>query len=200
MLRGCFDPVGRHRRARFNRSSRLFPPLWLCFVPRYKIILQSPTSNANSIVSQRSTWNACESVRAEVCRATCALPCRWSVKELPNWRPARAFRFTAAPWQDTHAHKYTQLVISALRLCDFSKHVIARSRVGVEGLASHVRLSPSDHSSEARKSAAVSETQRADWSQIGTRPSNQRDMLCYVVELKRVYYRPQINYLRQQQQ
>lgn len=164
------------------------------------MILQSPTSNANSIVSQRSTWNACESVRAEVCRATCALPCRWSVKELPNWRPARAFWFTAAPWQDTHAHKYIQLVISALRLCDFSKHVIARSRVGVEGLASHVRLSPSDHSSEVRKSAAVSETQRADWSQIGTRPSNQRDMLCYVVELKRVYYRPQINYLRQQQQ
>lgn len=44
----------------------------------------------------------------------------------------------------------------------------------IQGLAAHVRLSPSDHSSEVRKSAVAPETQRADWSRIGTRPPNQR--------------------------
>lgn len=106
------------------------------------------------------------------------------LKELSDWRPAGHVSAShSALAEHIHTHTHTQLVILSVRLCEFSTHAI-------QGLAAHVRLSPSDHSSEPRKSAVAPESRRTDWSRIGTRPPNQRDVLCYIVEAKPAYYGP----------
>ena len=116
---------------------------------------------------------------------TCALSCRWRIKELSNWRPASTFWFTSALPEHTHTRARTNTYTHtnthtvghfSVRLCDFSTHVIqAWQRMsGCLPAITHLRR---ENQQWPRK------TRRADWSQIGTRPPNQRDMPGHIVEL-----------------
>ena len=85
-----------------------------------------------------------------------------------------------APCQNTHTHTHTQIHTVghfSVRLCDFSTHAIqAWQRMsGCLPVITHLRR---ENQQWPRK------TRRTDWSQIGTRPPNQRDMPGHIVESK----------------
>lgn len=86
--------------------------------------------------------------------------------------------------EHTHIHKIIHTVGHfSMRLCDFPTHAIwAWQRMsGCLPAITHLKR---------ENQQRPPETQRADWSQIGTRTPNQRDMLGYIVESERAYYSP----------
>ena len=125
---------------------------------------------------------------------TCALSCRWRIKELSNWRPASTFWFTSALPEHTHkhihihTHKYTHS-------WSFQREIVWFFNTCDPGLAAHVRLSPGDHSSEARKSAVAPENStrwlEPDWNKASESKGHARPH-CWV---ERAHYSAGINYL-----
>lgn len=119
---------------------------------------------------------------------TCALSCRWRIKELLNWRPASTFWFTSALPEHTHAHTNTHS-------WSFQREIVWFFNTCDPGLAAHVRLSPGDHSSEARKSAVAPENStrwlEPDWNKASESKGHARPH-CWV---EQAHYSAGINYL-----
>lgn len=113
-------------------------------------ILLTATSNVNCIISQRRHARMCVKVSA----MRCALFHRRRIKQVSSWTSA----ISAQPC-GTRAHAHTH---SHARMgWPFQFEIV---RFFSAGLAAHVLLSPSDHSSKARKSAVVPGAGRPDWT------------------------------------
>jgi len=115
------------------------------FTAGFERILSSPTSNANSIISQcRGAWVCvcvcgcvcvCETILVEVCCATCTPSCRWRIKRtfrleasqhiLVYHRASAEHTHTHSP---THVHTHTHSLLSKCAIVwyfssPFSRHI-----------------------------------------------------------------------------
>lgn len=174
--------AGRHlmKRAFFSGLEQqvvLSPPRLLSV--ELAILFLLATSNAGCVTTRRCGAPACEGICVEV-RSTCP-PADGGLKT-SGGGPERFPPLLLACYTNT------LLVISVWDCTIFSSYFFFFSTHGIRARQRASGRLPAIAHLKRGNQRCPPETRGADWSQIGTRPPNQRDMLGYVVGSKAAYY------------